>query len=78
VRRDGDGAIVFGVGRMVLAVDPDGTNPRLVLSCAPGGVTDLVFDRATGTSGTSLYVSTPGATIDADDGDAILELQRAP
>jgi hypothetical protein len=79
LRRDGAGDIVFGSGLMVLAVRGDGSDPRLVLACTPGQVSDLVFDRPTGAaSGTSLYVSTLGATIDADDGDTILELRRAP
>ena len=76
VRRDGDGVVVFSVGTMVFAVEPDGTGLRVVLGCAGSSVTDVLYERASAGAGTSLYVSTLGATIGANDGDTIWELRR--
>jgi len=77
IRRDGEGDIVFAAGAMVMAVDRDGRDLRLVLACAGSAVTDVIFDRATGGGvGTGLYVSTLGRTIEADDGDTIWEVRR--
>jgi hypothetical protein len=78
LRRDGSGDIYFPVGSMVLAVDRDGRSPRLELACAGSQVTDVIFDRPTAGAGTSLYLSTLGRTIEAFDGDAVLEARRAP
>ncbi|MEZ4409716.1 MAG: hypothetical protein R3A52_25075 [Polyangiales bacterium] len=76
VRRDGDGVVVFTVGTMVFAVEPDGTDLRVVMGCAGSSATDVLYERASAGVGTSLYVSTIGATIGANDGDTIWELRR--
>jgi hypothetical protein len=76
IRRDGSNDVYFAAGSMVLAVNGDGNELRLVLACAGSGVSDVIFDRATGATGTSLYLSTLGRTIEADDGDTLYELRR--
>jgi len=77
LRRDGAGDVYFASGATVWAVDGEGRGLRLVLACAGSAVSDVIFERATGgAAGTSLYLSTLGRTIEADDGDAIYELRR--
>lgn len=76
LRRDGMDDVYFASGTSVWAVDSEGRNLRLVLGCAGSPVSDVIMERATGGVGTSLYVSTLGRTIDADDGDTIWELRR--
>ncbi len=76
LRRDGDGDIHFLAGSSVLAVRPDGSGLRLVVACVPQNPTDLTFDQASAGVGTSLYLSTLGATFSASDGDGILEVVR--
>jgi hypothetical protein len=77
LRRDGDGDVVFAVSQMVFAMSPTGADFRVVFGCAGSTVTDVIYDRPTGSAaGTSLYVSTLGSTIGASDGDTIWELRR--
>lgn len=77
VRRDDDGTLYLASGSRVLRTDALGSEPVEVAACIPGTVMDLELDAPSdGTGPSSLYVSSIGASIDANDGDAIYELTR--
>jgi hypothetical protein len=71
------GALYFVGFRSVFRVRADASIVE-ELACLPGGGVGLAFGPSTAGAGapSSLYVTAHGATIDADDGDAIFELQR--
>ena len=77
IRRDSNGDVYFIVGTTIYKIHPTTKTVTPIVACIPA-MTDITFGKASQstTAPLSLFISTIGTGISANDGDRIFELQR--